>query len=280
MGIKTMSLRVDSRIKLNNGIEIPILGLGTYLIRTGSVVERAVQDALMLGYRHIDTAMVYRNEQFVGKTIRESSIPREEIFVATKLWNTDHGYDSALAAFEKSLSNFKLEYIDLYLIHWPVPRKRLDSWRALETLLDDGKVRAIGVSNFTIPHLEELLDNSSVVPAINQVEFHPFLYQRELLEFCQSKGIQLEAYSPLTKGRRLNDPKLVEIAKHYNKTVAQLLIRWNIEHDVVVIPKSSKANRISENANVFDFQITPEDMSTLDSMNEDHRTSWDPTNEP
>jgi diketogulonate reductase-like aldo/keto reductase len=221
--------------------------------------------------------MIYRNESDVGKAMRDSGIPREEIFISTKLWNNEQGYDSAIRACEQSMKRLGVDYIDLYLIHWPVPDRRLESWKALEKLLDEGKCRAIGVSNYQYRHLEELLKECSIVPAINQVEFHPFLFQSELFLYCKSKGIQLEGYSPLTKGRRLRDPPLQEIAARYDKTVAQLLIRWQIEHEIVVIPKSARADRIKENAQVFDFTLSDEDMGILNNMNENFRTSWDPT---
>ncbi|MHA2265712.1 MAG: aldo/keto reductase [Candidatus Thorarchaeota archaeon] len=256
---------------------MPILGFGTYRLPPGRVAHNAVLTALQLGYRHIDTATIYRNEQDVGNAVRESGIPREEVFVTTKLWNTDHGYKPAIEACNDSLKRLGFDYIDLYLIHWPVEDIRIESWRALETLLDQGKCRATGISNFLLRHLKNLLENCSIVPAVNQVEFNPFLYLTELLDLCQSKGIQLEGYSPLTKGRRLGDPRLIEVAEHYGKTPAQILIRWSIEHDIVAIPKSSKIARIRENADVFDFFILPEHMQILDNLDEGLRTGWDPS---
>jgi len=270
-------MRIDTRIKLNNGVEIPIFGLGTFQTRSGRETHDAVLYTLQAGYRLIDTAAAYGNEEDVGEAVRKSGIAREEIFITTKLWNTDHGYDRALKAFEKSLNRLGLSYVDLYLIHWPEGGLRNESWRALEKLLSEGKCRAIGVSNYTTQHLKELLKNSSTVPAVNQVEFHPYLYQKELLEFCNLHKIQLEAYSPLTKGRKLNDPKLLKIAQKYSRTSAQILIRWVLQKGVVVIPKSSRKERIEENARVFDFEISDEDMKALDSFNQDYRTSWDPT---
>jgi diketogulonate reductase-like aldo/keto reductase len=273
-------LRIDTRVKLNNGVEMPIFGLGTFQAQSGREARDAVLHALQIGYRHIDTASMYGNEEDVGAAIRESGIPREEIFVTTKLWNSDHGYDSGLAAFEKSCRRLRLSYVDLYLIHWPVQDLRNETWRALETLLKEGKCRAIGVSNYMIRHLEELLENSSTVPAVNQVEFSPYLYQKDLLEFCRKHDVQLEAYSPLTKGHKLDDPKLVTLALKYSKSPAQILIRWVLQHQIVVIPKSSRKERITENAGVFDFTISPEDMRALDSFNQGLRTSWDPTTAP
>ena len=269
-----------TKVTLNNGIEMPLLGLGTYMMRRGKETEDAVRWALEAGYRLIDTATLYENEHSVGRAIKKSRVPREEVFVTTKLWNDDHGYKRALAAFHESLGRLGLEYVDLYLIHWPVERLRGDSWRALETLLADGKCRAIGVSNYTIRHLERLLESSSTVPAVNQVEFSPFLFQRGLLDFCRESGIQLQAYSPLTRGRRLRDPALARIAERYGKTRAQVLIRWALQHGVVVIPKSSHRDRIRENAEVFNFSVLPDDMEWLDSRGEDLHTDWDPTDAP
>lgn len=270
-------LKINSKVKLNNGVEMPIFGLGTFQAQSGKEARDAVLGALRAGYRHIDTASIYGNEEDVGAAIKESGVPREEVFVTTKLWNSDHGYDSALAAFEKSGRRLGLSYVDLYLIHWPVQDLRKETWRALETLLDEERCRAIGVSNYMICHLEELLENSSTVPAVNQVEFSPYLYQEDLLEFCLRSNIQLEAYSPLTKGRKLDDPKLVALASKYSKSPAQILIRWALQHQMVVIPKSSGRERITENAGVFDFTISPEDMRALDLFDEGLRTSWDPS---
>jgi len=272
-----MDLTIESCATLNNGVKIPYLGFGTYLLGTGRITQSAILHALLAGYRHIDTAKFYRNERDISIAIKQTEIPREEIFIATELWNIDQGYDSTLAACDQSLSQLETDYIDLYLMHWPVTDIRLETWKAMEKLFDDGKCRAIGVSNFTIKHLEELLDNSSVVPTVNQVEFHPFLYQKKLLEYCRSNSIQLEAYSPLTKGRKLNEPVLQTIAQRYKKTPAQILIRWVLEHRVVTIPKSRNRERIRENADVFDFSISPEDMTVLNVLNDNFRASWDPT---
>lgn len=257
---------------------MPLFGLGTFQSPRGKIVQDAVQCALKTGYRLIDTAKIYGNEKDVGISIRNSGIPREEIFVTTKLWNSDHGYDSAIAACRTSLKSLGLDFVDLYLIHWPVEGLRLESWRALETLYDEGKCRSIGVSNYMIGHLEELLEFCHVIPAVNQIEFSPYLYLTELLEFCQDQNIQLEAYSPLTKGRKLEDSQLITIADKYSKSTAQILIRWVLQKGVVVIPKSSHKERIVENSEVFDFSISPGDMLQLDSFNENLRTAWDPSN--
>lgn len=258
---------------------MPYLGLGVYKT-LGEETKRAIHWALERGYRLIDTAAMYGNEKEVGEAIRESFLPREEIFITTKLWNDDHGYEKALKAFEESLERLKCEYIDLYLIHFPVEGIRNETWKALEKIYQEGLCRAIGVSNYTIKHLEELLEFCNVLPAVNQVEFSPYLFQKELLAFCKSQKIQLEAYSPLTRGKKLNDLKLVEIAEKYHKTPAQILIRWALQHEIVVIPKSSHKERIYENADVFDFNISLEDMKLLDSFNENFRVCWNPENVP
>ena len=263
-----MLLTLESRAKLNNGIEIPRLGLGVYQSPPGEITLRAVRYALEIGYRHIDTAELYGNETDVGRAVQESGIRREDVFITTKVWNSHQGYDSTLYACAGSLRRLGLSYVDLYLIHWPVQELGDETWRAIIKLLHQGKARAIGVSNYRIRELNELLNKSDVVPAVNQVEFHPFLYQQEILWFCKNNRIQLEAYSPLTRGKRLNHPSVVEMAKKYNKTPAQVLIRWSLQHDVIVIPKSIHEARIKENSQVFDFQLEPNDMKLLDSLNE------------
>jgi diketogulonate reductase-like aldo/keto reductase len=268
---------IDQVVTLNNGVEMPVLGLGVWQVQTGNECRRAVLWALEAGYRHIDTARIYGNEKDVGAAIRDSGLPRAEIFVTTKLWNGDQGYEKALRAFDHSLSALGLEYVDLYLIHWPVPGTREDSWRALQHILEEGRSRAIGVSNYTDRHLAELLSWADVPPAVDQVEFSPYLYQVDLLEYCRGHGIQLEAYSPLTRGRQLKDVKLVNVARRVGRTPAQVLIRWALQHDLVVIPKSVRHARIVENAAVFDFSLSAEDMAVLDALDESHRFAWDPS---
>ncbi len=270
-------LTINSTVKLNNDLEMPRLGLGVYLMDPGEETRQAVKTALEEGYRLIDTAAMYGNERDVGRAVKESSVPREEIFLTTKLWNSDHGYDRALRAFDKSLQLLDLDYIDLYLIHWPVEGLRKETWRALEKLYNDGKCRAIGVSNYTISHLTELLDCADVPPAVNQVEFSPFLYQKDLLDYCQSKDIRLEAYSPLTRTKKFNNPVIKQMAEKYQKSPAQIMIRWALQHEVIVIPKSSHRERIRENARVFDFSISAEDMETLNGLHQNYHVSWDPT---
>lgn len=268
-----MVLSLSSTVTLNNGVKMPLLGLGTWETPDGEVAEMAVLQALKAGYRHIDTAAIYGNEASVGRALQKSGLPRKEIFVTTKLWNDDH--TDPAAALERSLRKLRLDYVDLYLIHWPVPQRNA-SWSSFEGFLKDGTCRAIGVSNFTVSHLKKLLQSAKVMPAVNQVEFSPFLYQKGLLEFCLSKKIHLEAYSPLTRTKKFRHPLLVELAETHGKSPAQVLIRWCLQHRVVVIPKSQNFQRIKENADVFDFEIAPKDMERLDGCNEDFRTCWNP----
>jgi methylglyoxal/glyoxal reductase len=275
---------ITSTLTLNNGAQIPRLGLGVYLAGAGRATEDAVRWALEAGYRHIDTASVYRNEPEVGVALRDAiqagQIEREEVFVCTKLWNDNHGSEAALRAFDVSLRRLGLEYVDLYLIHWPVERLRRESWRALEHILAEGRARAIGVSNYTVRHLTELLDHANIIPAVNQVELHPFLQQRELVEFCEKAGIVVEAYSPLTKGQKLGDPQLAAIAAETGRTPAQVLIRWSLQKGCVVIPKSSNERRLVENATVFDFELSEAQMAGLDALEANLHTAWDPAGVP
>ncbi|OOV46729.1 aldo/keto reductase [Leptospira kirschneri] len=264
-------------VTLNNGISMPILGLGVWKTKSGKECKEAVLNALEAGYRHIDTARIYDNEEDVGQAIRESGIPRKEIFITTKLWNADQGPDKTRKALENSLDKLGIDFVDLYLIHFPVTSKRMDSWKELEKVYHDKLCKAIGVSNYTITHLGELLKDSQITPAVNQVEFHPFLNQIHLLEYCKKHKIQLEAYSPLAHGQKIEDPTISKIAQKYDKTPAQILIRWAIEQKIVVIPKSTQKKRIIENSKVFDFAISEEDMKILNSLDENFRTCWDPS---
>ncbi len=275
-------MNINTTVTLNNGVNIPVIGLGVFQSPAGGVTKQAILDSLEAGYRHIDTARIYGNEVDVGMAVAESRLPREDIFITTKLWNADQGYESTLDACEISLGKMGIDYVDLYLMHWPVEGRRLESWTAMEELLDKGRCRSIGVSNFMVHHLEELLEKAHVVPAINQIEMSPYNYlqRKETLDLCHSTGIVIEAYSPLTKGKKLNDPRLVELAAKYGKTTAQLLIRWALEKQYVVLPKSVNKDRIVENADVFDFSVLSEDMDTLDSFNENLTTGWDPTHVP
>ncbi|MHA2390539.1 MAG: aldo/keto reductase [Promethearchaeota archaeon] len=270
-----MELDIKSRLLLNNGVEIPFLGLGTYPLR-GKEAYQAVLWALEIGYSLIDTASFYGNEKEIGNALKDSPIPREEIFVTTKVWNSEQGYNNTLDAFENSLKRLQLEYIDLYLIHWPISGLRNETWKALEKIYKEGNVRAIGVSNYTIRHLEDLSETSNSIPVVNQIEFSPFLFQKELMDYCQSKNIAVEAYTPLTRGRRFNNEVLRSISHKYNKTPAQILIRWGLQHEFIEIPKSGSKEHLIENANVFDFKIIDSDMSQLDVLNEHYRLADDP----
>jgi diketogulonate reductase-like aldo/keto reductase len=265
-------LILDSKVRLNDGVEIPRLGLGVYQLPAGETTFRIVKYALNIGYKHIDTARLYGNEADVGRAVKESGIQREEIFITTKVWNSDQGYDMTIKAFEGSLRRLGLSYVDLYLIHWPVQGKLIETWKAMIKILKDGRSRTIGVSNYSIDELQKTIQTSDVVPAINQIEFHPFLYREDILHFCNNNKIQIEAYSPLTRGKKLNHPTLKKIAKEYGKTSAQLLIRWSLQHGLVVIPKSIQQNRIFENSQIFDFEIDAEDMTLLNSLNENFHT--------
>ena len=268
-------------LPLNTGKTIPQIGLGVWQAQRGEATRGAIQAALRLGYRHVDTARIYGNEADVGAALRASSseVPREEVFVTTKLWNADQGYDAALRAFDASLTRLAVDYVDLYLIHWPVPGKRMDSWRALETLFESKRARAIGVSNFLVPHLEELLGVAKVVPAVNQIELHPFLQHRDTRAFCKKHGIVVEAYSPLTHGMRLDHPVVVEVAKRVGRSPAQVLLRWGVQHGLVVLPKSTKEERIRENGALFDFALDEGNMAALDALEEGLATGWDPRKE-
>ena len=274
----TMQVDINSKLKLNNGIEIPRLGLGTYNITRKKDVDRAIHSALEAGYRLIDTAAAYYNEREIGEAIKSSTVTREEIFITTKLDNSDHGYKSTFRAFEQSLSRLDTDYVDLYLIHWPISRRRNESWKAMEELLEKGKCKAIGVSNYMINHLEDLKKNSSVLPAVNQIEFNPFVFEREVKEYCQNLGVAVEAYTPIARGRKFKHEDIKRLSDKYGKTEAQVMLRWGIQHNVIVIPKSSSPERIKENADIFNFNISDEDMGVMNSLDEDLRYSPDPHN--
>lgn len=266
---------MEKSIRLNNGLEMPTLGLGVFRIGDGSPVKNAVRMALTNGYRKVDTAAVYGNEVGVGEAIEESSLKREEIFLTTKVWNDDQGYDSTLRAFQKSLKRLKTDYVDLYLVHWPVKGHFLETWRALNELYREGQVRAIGVSNFQIHHLEQLSEVSDVVPAVNQIERHPLLTQEELRGYCKEKGIVVEAWSPLMKGN-LDLPLLKTIGERHHKTPAQVVLRWHLQDGVVVIPKSVHPHRIKENSEIYDFSLSSEEMRAISGLNQNHRFGPDP----
>ncbi|AKI93505.1 glyoxal/methylglyoxal reductase [Bacillus subtilis] len=271
-----MPTSLKDTVKLHNGVEMPWFGLGVFKVENGNEATESVKAAIKNGYRSIDTAAIYKNEEGVGIGIKESGVAREELFITSKVWNEDQGYETTLAAFEKSLERLQLDYLDLYLIHWPGKDKYKDTWRALEKLYKDGKIRAIGVSNFQVHHLEELLKDAEIKPMVNQVEFHPRLTQKELRDYCKAQGIQLEAWSPLMQGQLLDNEVLTQIAEKHNKSVAQVILRWDLQHEVVTIPKSIKEHRIIENANIFDFELSQEDMDKIDALNKDERVGPNP----
>jgi methylglyoxal/glyoxal reductase len=269
---------LQDTVALHNGVEMPWLGLGVFKAEDGQEAIDAVKAALKNGYKSIDTAASYRNEESVGQGIKESGVPREDLFVTSKVWNSDQGYESTLAAFETSLQKLGLDYLDLYLIHWPHPKKGLykETWRALEKLYKEKKVRAIGVSNFKEHHLADLIQDAEIKPMVNQVEFHPNFAQKDLRAYCKENGIQLEAWSPLKQGELLDDPTLNNIARKYNKSVAQVIIRWDIQSGVITIPKSTKEHRIISNTDIFDFELTAEDMGAIDALDTNQRAFADP----
>lgn len=267
---------IKGTFTLLNGVEMPYFGLGVYLSKDGQEVSNAVKWALEAGYRHIDTAAIYKNEGGVGQGIRESTVPRKDIFVVSKVWNTDQGYDSTLKAFDASLERLKLDYLDLYLIHWPVANKYRETWCALEYLYAQKRIRAIGVSNFMQHHLEDLLETATVVPMVNQMEFHPYLVQQSLVDFCSKHRIQYEAWSPMMQGKIFTIPAFIELSKKYGKSVAQVVLRWNLQKGVVTIPKSSQKDRILSNAAIFDFELSATDMAYLDSLDRGQRFGPDP----
>lgn len=266
-------------VKLNNDVLIPQLGLGVYKAHEGREVQDTVRIALEAGYRSIDTAALYGNEHGVGLALKNSDVPRDEVFITTKVWNADQGYDSTLKAFEVSMHRLGVDHVDLYLVHWPVARRFKKTWQALERLYDQKVVRAIGVSNFQTHHLDELLADANVVPAVNQVELHPRLAQIELRSYCADKGIAVESWSPLMHGGEvLRDPVVLKLAEQHGKTPAQIVLRWHIQHGLITIPKSVTPERIGENINIFDFELSADDMQALDGLNQDKRIGADPDN--
>lgn len=269
---------LKSTTTLNNGVEMPWVGLGVFQVEDGEQVKTSVRSALENGYCAVDTAAAYKNEGGVGEAIAESGVARQDIFLTSKLWNAEQGYDRTLRAFEESLKKLKTDYLDLYLIHWPLPMKGLykDTWKAFEKLYSEKRIRAIGVSNFTEDHLTDLMNDSDIVPAVNQVEFHPCLTQKPLHEFCRTHSIQLEAWSPLMQAQILDNPTLQAIASAHGKSAAQVIIRWDLQNEVVTIPKSVTPSRIAENADVFDFELSGEEMTKIDGLNESKRIGPDP----
>lgn len=269
---------IKGTYELHNGVEMPYFGLGTYKADNDQEVIDAVNYALKIGYRHIDTAAAYKNEEGVGKAVAQSDVAREAIFVTTKVWNSDQGYETTLKAFEASLDRLDLEYLDLYLVHWPVNGKYKDTWRALEKLYTEKRVRAIGVSNFLQHHLEDLLQTAEIEPMVNQMEFNPYLVQQGLLDFCNSKKIQYEAWSPFMQGDLFDLNLTDKLEKKYNKSAAQIVLRWNLQKGVITIPKSVHEKRIKANADIFDFELSKEDVAYLDSFDRGERSGPDPDN--
>lgn len=267
---------------LNNGVEMPWFGLGVFRVDQGPDAVNSVRWAIKHGYRSIDTAAIYGNEEAVGQGIREgleeTGLTREDLFITSKVWNSDLAYDDALAAYDASLERLGLDYLDLYLIHWPKPGKYKEGWRALETLYNDKRVKAIGVSNFQIHHLEDILQDAEIVPAVNQIEYHPYLTQKELHAFCKEHEIQVEAWSPLMAGALLDQPVIQEIAEKHNKSIAQVILRWDLQNGVITIPKSIKEHRIIENADIFDFELSEEEVQRIFKLNQNRRCGADPDN--
>lgn len=260
---------------LNNGVEIPLIGLGTYKMH-GYELEKAIEIALESGYRHIDTAALYGNEEEIGNALKNLGVKREDIFITTKVWNDDQGYDSTKNAIDVSLDKLQTDFVDLYLVHWPIPEKRASTWEAMIELYDNRKARSIGVSNYTSVHIDELMRKSPITPVVNQIEITPFLYQKQLVATSESYDIKIQAHSPLVRGTKLNNPTLKKIAEKYGKTTAQILIRWSLEKGFIVLPKSANPDRIKENIDVFDFELNTEDISEIDSLDNNTRISWDP----
>jgi diketogulonate reductase-like aldo/keto reductase len=260
---------------LNNGVQMPLFGLGAWDMY-GKEAEQAVLDALEIGYRLLDTATLYNNEKEIGNAVRQSGIPRSEIFVTTKVADSQQGYDSTLKAFDASMETLNLDYIDLYLVHWPIKGKRKDTWKALEKLFIDKGVRAIGVANYLMPFLKELENYSLIVPMVNQIEFSPWLNLKNEFQYCKEHNIQLQSYSPLTRGKKFKDERLLQLCRKYDKMPAQIILRWNIEHFISTIPKSSNKKRLQENFDIFDFSLSKEDIDLMDSFNENFRVVEDP----
>ncbi|MGH3488774.1 MAG: aldo/keto reductase [Actinopolymorphaceae bacterium] len=271
-------MSIVPRLTLNNGVQIPQLGFGVWQVPNDDAVA-AVKTAIEVGYRSIDTAAIYGNEEGTGKAIAESGVPREELFVTTKLWNSAQGYDSTLRAFEESMRKLRLSYLDLYLIHWPAAGqdRYVDTWRAFEKLYADERIRAIGVSNFQAPHLQRLFDDTGTVPTVNQIELHPYLVQADMREFDAKFDIRTEAWSPLAQGGTvLTDPVITRLAERYGRTPAQVILRWHLQLGNIVIPKSVTPARIAENIAVFDFALEPDDVAAITELDRGERTGPDP----
>lgn len=267
---------INGTFTLHNGLEMPYFGLGTYQSANGREVINAVHYALDAGYRMIDTASFYQNEEGIGQAIREHGIAREELFITTKVWNDDQGFESTLKAYDKSLKEMGTDYYDLYLVHWPVSGKFKETWRALEKIYNEGRVKAIGISNFLKVHLDQLLPEVEVMPMVNQMEFHPYLIQQELIDECEKNNIVYQAWSPMMQGRVFDVPLLKKISKKYRKNQAQIVLRWDLQRGVITIPKSVNQARIGSNADIFNFELSADDMAAIDALDCNQRFGYDP----
>ena len=263
---------VEKFMLLSNGVKIPSIGFGTYKSGDDEETAKIIKNALNLGYKMIDTASFYNNEVGIGNGIKESDIDRKDIFIVTKLWNDDHGYDNTIEAFNKSLNNLQVDYIDLYLIHWP-NKLNAETWRAFEHLYETGKVKAIGVCNFKVEHLEELKKTAKIMPMVNQVEIHPFSTKNNIINYCKDNNIKVVAWSPISRGRVLSNELMIDLSQKYKKSIVQIVLRWHMQKGVIPIPKSSNENRIKENIYIFDFEISSEDMKAIDSLDEGYDMS-------
>lgn len=272
-----MAISSNDKYILNNGVEMPVIGFGVYKIER-DLMNGTVHAALESGYRHFDTAAFYQNEKELGKALAESDVPRAELFITTKVWNDDLGYEETLKAFETSLQNLGTDYVDLYLIHWPIEGKYTDSWKALEKLYEEKKARAIGVSNFHKHHLEDIFEICEIKPMVNQLEYHPQLAQKEMKAFCEDNNIQLEAWAPLGRGRYFDEPVIQNLVEKYDKTPAQIILRWDMQKGISTIPKSITPERIQQNIDIFDFELTREDMTAIDNLDKNNRLGKDPDN--
>ena len=273
-----MALSLDTTVLLHGDVAIPQLGFGVFKVDEGNEVEAAIAEAFDVGYRHIDTATIYRNEEGVGRAIAASGIPRSQLFITTKLWNSDQGYESALAAIDANLSRLGLGYVDLYLVHWPKPEHTQETWRAMEEIQASGKARAIGVSNFLPDHLDQLLEHATVPPSINQIEFHPHLQSPDLVDYCLGHDIVIEAWSPLKAGHIIDDDELAAIAVAHGVTVAQVVLRWVLQRGIVAIPKSVTPSRIASNADLYGFELSDSEVARINAMERNDRVGPDPAN--
>ena len=278
----TMSILIPA-LNLNNEVSVPQIGLGLWLTKNEKECHVAVESALEVGYRHFDSAQIYENEKFLGDALQDayasgSGISREDLFVTTKLWNDNQLFNDVIPSFDESLDTLQMDYVDLFLVHFPVTETRRPAWHKMEEIYASGRAKAIGVSNYTVKHLEELLSECSIVPAINQVELHVYLQQQELHDYCSKNGIVIEAYSPLAHGNQIDNPVLTEIALQYGKTNAQVMIKWCAQNGMVVLPKSVTPERIAQNIDVFDFELSQDDLAKIAGLEKNFRTCWDPTN--